>query len=206
MYTSIMDDGTRIIIVRHGQTVSNSEHKFDGQQDTPLSPLGRKQIDELSKKLKTIKFDLIVSSPLSRARNTANAIANEQNYEKSIDIEPSFLEIDCGNCTGMLRSEIEIKHSDLVNEWRSNTDPRFPGGENMEDVEKRAIKSFVDIIENNRGKTVLIAGHGTLNRAIIGHLLHIPYGLRFNIAQKNCAINEIIYKDIKKFKIEVLNG
>lgn len=201
-----MDDSTRIIIVRHGQTISNSEHKFDGQQDTPLSPLGRKQIDELSKKLKTIKFDLIVSSPLSRARNTATAIAKGQNYKKSVDIEASFMEIDCGDCTGLSRREIEQKYSDLVNEWQLNTDPRFPGGENMEDVEKRAIKSFINIAENNKGKTILITGHGTLNRAIIGYLLHIPYGLRFNITQKNCAVNEIIYKDTNKFKIEVLNG
>lgn len=201
-----MDDSTRIIVVRHGQTISNSEHKFDGQQDTPLSLLGRKQIDELSKKLKTIKFDLIVSSPLSRARNTANAIAKGQNYEKSVDIEASFMEIDCGDCTGLSRREIEQKYSDLVNEWQLNTDPRFPGGENMEDVEKRAIKSFINIAENNKGKTILITGHGTLNRAIIGYLLQIPYGLRFNITQKNCAVNEIIYKDINKFKIEVLNG
>ncbi len=200
-----MDDSIRIIIVRHGQTVSNSEHKLDGQKNTPMSLLGKKQIDELAKKLKTIKFDLIVSSPLSRALNTASAIAKEQNYEKNIDIEMAFTEINCGDCTGLSRKEIELKYPDLVNEWQLNTDPRFPNGENMEDVEKRAIKAFMDIIKNNKGKTILIVGHGTLNEAIIGYLLRIPYGLRFNIAQKNCAINEIIYKDVNKFKIEVIN-
>lgn len=201
-----MNNQTRVFIVRHGQTDYNAAHKFDGQIDTRLSELGKKQVQELAETLCDIKIDTIVSSPLSRAIDTATAIAKRQFNDLQVVIESAFTEIDCGDCSGMARSDIEMNYKDLVKQWAENSDPRFPRGENIEDVELRAAKKFLDIIERNKGKTVLVAGHGTLNRALIGYLLHIPYGLRFNIVQRNCAINEIVFTDKNKFKIQAINA
>lgn len=200
-----MKASTRLIITRHGQTNYNLQHKLDGQHDTKLTALGKKQAKKLAKTLKKFKLDRVYSSPLTRAVETAQYILKETVKENATNLEivPEFSEIDCGSCTALTKKEIKKKFPKLVEEWEKNSDPPFPQGESLKDVEKRAIPVLKRIIEKNKGKTILISGHGSLNLAIIGCFLCIPHGLRFKIKQSNCCINEIELngKDLKITKL-----
>ena len=196
-----MAKATRLLIVRHGKTDSNCNHRLDGQSDSQLTEEGKKQCKHLKVKLKKYKIDCIYTSPLKRALQTAQII-NEQN--KPMHIVNEFIEIDCGLCTGLTKQEIKKRFPKLVSEWKRNTDPPFPGGESLRDVEQRAIVKIKEILSEQKGKNILIVGHGALNVAIIGYFLKIPYGLRFKIKQDNCCLNEISIED-ETFQIQKIN-
>ena len=159
----------------------------------------------LANKLANIKIDIILSSPLSRAIKTAQYIANKQPQKPDIKIKSYLKEIDCGTCTGLTKDEIQRQYPSLIVNWQNNTDPPFPKGESLKDVEARAIPNLIDILENNPNKTILLSGHGSLNIAIIGYFLKVPYGLRFKIHQSNCALNEIDFTSKDNFSIRYIN-
>lgn len=194
---------TRVIIVRHGQTEYNRDHKLDGQFDTKLTDLGRDQARVLAEFLANEEIDITYSSPLSRSVDTADAITAHHPGIPYVQVD-AFREIDCGKCTSLTQAEVKDQFPDLVAEWPKNTDPPFPGGESLKDVEARAVPTFIDIVNKNVGKTVLIVGHGALNIAILGHYLSIPHGLRFKLKQSNCCVNEIEI-DEDDFKIIRIN-
>lgn len=197
---------TKLIIVRHGQTEFNEAHKLDGQSDTKLTRLGLAQAEELSKRLSTIAFDVVYASPLQRSRLTAEAVLKNQSKKLNMQIESRLLEIDCGRCTGMTRAEIANEFPALVKEWGANTDSPFPDGESLKDVETRCIPLIEKIVASYRGGTVLVSGHGSLNKAVLGHYLQIPYGIRFKLKQSNCCINEIEFFDGGDFRINSINA
>ncbi len=194
---------TRLIIVRHGETDSNKEGRLDGQHETTLTDNGIQQAKALSHNLSEEKIDLIVVSPLKRAQETA-AIIIKNHPNTVMHTINEFKEIDCGACTIMKRDDVIVKYPELYNGWIELTDPKFPEGENLRDVEARAIPKLKSILEENVGKTILLVGHGSLNIGIIGFYLNIPHGLRFKIEQGNCCINEIIIRE-NDFSIKKIN-
>lgn len=184
---------TKVVLTRHGQTNFNAEHRLDGNSDTSLTKEGLEQADRLAEYLAEEDISAVYCSPLSRSRLTLEAI--NKFHKLPMNVVESFMEIDCGDCTGLTVSEIEKKYPELIKEWAKDTDPIFPGGENMRDVEARVMPSFLNLVKENEGKTFLIAGHGTVNLSIIGGLLQIPPAIRFKIKQSNCCINIIEFEN-----------
>src|SRR3982074_1290712 len=84
----------RLILVRHGETLSNAQKRFTGQSDVPLSPLGRRQIAALGKSLAREHLDVIGASDLMRTRVTAEAIARFHALPVSVD--PNLRELALG--------------------------------------------------------------------------------------------------------------
>lgn len=186
---------TILLIVRHGQTELNLEHKMDGQKDTSLTDLGLEQTKKLGEFLSNQKIDIVYSSPLSRAIKTAESIIKCQTNKLKINIVDSLKEINCGECTNLSRDEVAVKFPKLIQEWNKNTDPPFPDGENLRDVEARALPVIKSLIYKHPGKTILISGHGSLNVAIIGYFLQIPHAMRFKIRQDNCCVNILEFQN-----------
>lgn len=185
---------TKIILIRHAETGSNSRNELDGQMETIVTEKGKEQAKALAKYLKNEKIDVAYSSPHKRAIFTGETVIQDYKNLRLIKIA-EFKEMDCGICTGINRNEVIEKYPELHKGWMDLTDPPFPKGECLEDVEKRVIPTFNRIVKENEGKVILISGHGSLNIAIIGHFLKIPYGLRFKIKQSNCCINEMIFRN-----------
>lgn len=188
---------TTLLIIRHGQTDLNLEHRMDGQGDTQLTEVGLRQAELLGDFLAKYKIDSVYSSPLSRAIKTAGTVIERQSGNLKVNTVDNFREIDCGECTGLTRGEVEAKFPELIKEWSKNTDPPFPGGESLRNVDTRALPVVFDILAKHPGRTVLISGHGSLNVAIIGHFLQIPPALRFKIRQDNCCVNILEFEGDK---------
>ena len=187
---------TTLLIIRHGQTNFNLEHRMDGQEDTILTETGLSQASKLGSFLSNNMIDFIYSSPLVRAVKTAKIVADKQQQSAlNINILDNLKEINCGKCTGLTRQEVVIEFPELIKEWDKNTDPPFPNGESLRDVSKRAVPVIEDLVQKHTGKTVLISGHGSLNVAIIGHFLQIPPALRFKLRQDNCCVNILEFEN-----------
>lgn len=186
---------TKVILTRHGETEFKTKGLLDGQLDTKLTKKGIKQAKKIGKKLKKEHIDMIYFSPLVRSRLTAELIKKELKNEIPVIKIKEFIEINCGECHGLNKEMIQKKFPKLIEGWNKNIDPPFPGGENLADVEKRALPSFQKIVSENKDKTILIVGHGALNLAVIGYYLKIPYGMRWKIRQDNCCVNEIDFEN-----------
>jgi len=136
-----------IYIVRHGQTDWNREHRIQGHMDIPLNEVGIKEAYVVKDKLKDIDFDLVFSSPLKRAYQTAQIITN-----KPIRIDDRLIERSNGTLEGVSDTELFSK----IN-WDDEDNPY--GIEKLSDLRYR-VNSFLDeIINNYSNQNILVVTH-----------------------------------------------
>jgi phosphoserine phosphatase len=147
--------GEVLYFVRHGETRWNAEFRCQGLADIPLNERGREQAGKTAAELFAVKFDHIFTSPLSRAADFAGAIAGGR------DIAPVAIgwltEVDHGELEGMNREEGEVHHPGMMYDWSERPHTvRFPGGESLEDVERRVALGLVDCLKSHRGKIAFV--------------------------------------------------
>ena len=128
-----------ILLVRHGETTWNREGRYQGRTDIPLSDTGQAQVRALGDRLRSIAITAALSSPLARARTTAEAILAGRTL--SLEIDAGLLEISHGGWEGKLASEVAREHAEMFGVWRTAPDrtaPAGPGTESLSDVKARA--------------------------------------------------------------------
>ena len=146
----------RLLIVRHGYTVTNAEGRYTGQLDAPLTDEGIRQAQLLGEYLATHeKIDKIYASDLSRAINTAAPTA--AHFELPIIPMPELREIDVGEFTGMRFEAIRAdkKYSSV----KADTVTPFPGGESFYDLFVRTERALERIVSENQEGTVMVVTH-----------------------------------------------
>jgi len=194
-----------LYIVRHGETNENLNHVIQGQTDSSLNETGKQQAKNISEKLKNIKFDNIFSSDLSRAKETADIIAI--NRQIAIQTTKSLRERNWGRLEGKsteLAHQIEKLKAKLT-ENEKNTYKPHPEIESDEEIISRFITFLREIAVGYKGKTILIVGHGGLNRTILFHFLNMDLNGFWKIKQDNCCLNII---DLNKpaSRVSLLNS
>lgn len=137
----------KIIYFVHGTTLDNLEHKATGWSHGELSPKGINQVLDLKKQIKMDEIDVVFSSDLKRAIDSANYLFAG---EKEILHDDRIRECNYG--------DLNLKDNSLV-KYEEHIEEPFPDGESMMDVEKR-IRSFTNyLLENFNGKTVALVAH-----------------------------------------------
>jgi broad specificity phosphatase PhoE len=126
-----------IAFVRHGETIVNREGRLQGRSDAPLSDVGAAQAAALAAHLATSPVKRVVSSPLQRARATAELIANVQGID--VECDERLIEIDYGEWDDLPLRDVP---ADAWTEWRSDSNFAPPGGERLTDVSAR-VQSFI---------------------------------------------------------------
>lgn len=153
---------TRIIITRHGETEWNREGRAQGRTDIPLNENGLEQARRLARRLKDEQIDVIYSSPLSRAIETARAV-KEFHPEALIVEDEDLVEISMGMSEG----------TRLDGEWKEELlfdAPVRPEGESPKQVMERSVRAIDRIVLENPGKSVLIVCHAGVKRMLAMHL------------------------------------
>lgn len=165
-----MNNSSTFYIVRHSETEWNVKRVMQGHSDSQLTPKGIKDSEELAKKFKSIKFDLIFSSDLLRARRTAEAIS----LERDIALKTTELirERSYGEYEGKPHTEYEIVNQalDKLSEEQRYTYKHSPGIESDEDVVNRFLTFIREVAVANPGKTILAVSHGGIMRAFLKKL------------------------------------
>jgi uncharacterized phosphatase len=165
--------------IRHGQTNWNRDGRLQGASDIPLNDLGRQQAADAVTELAGTQWDAIVSSPLSRARETAEIIA----AGLGIELGPSYdnlIERNYGDGEGATAEDIAVK-------W---PDHNYPGLETLESVVARAKVALNEIEATYGDRNVIIVCHGTLIRYTLGNLA----GRQFD-AIRNGSVATFEYTD-----------
>ena len=121
-----------ILLIRHGQTAANRDALLVGRIDPPLTELGEAQAERLGERLQGSNPSFILSSPLSRARQTADAIAVSTGL--TVEIEDRLVEMNYGEWDGTPIADVPI---DVWRQWRSDPEFRPPGGESLREVSQR---------------------------------------------------------------------
>lgn len=184
----------RIILIRHGETNWNLEGRYQGQEDTELSPRGLAQAQLAAAALKDIHIDACLASPLQRAYITCKACADLHGLPVTADAR--LTEINHGKWEGQLAGDIEAQYPAEFKAWHTAPHTvQMPGGENLEDVRQRARAAFDDYAKQYDGKTLLVAAHDAVNKAIICDLLGLGMDKFWQVKQDNACVNVIEYNE-----------
>jgi broad specificity phosphatase PhoE len=168
----ISEGAMKLFCVRHGETLYNLEGRIQGQSDSHLSPLGRRQCRAVASALAGHEIDAIIASPLARALESAQVVADRLNL--SVLTDPRLMEINAGIFQGLTWNEITERFPNETVRWRSqDPDFRIPGGESRRDVMLRARQAFCAIREAGYQRAAVIAHGGSLSAALKA-LLEIP--------------------------------
>lgn len=158
---------TIIYLTRHGQTEWNIEKRLQGRGNSPLTEAGIQRAEELRERIKDIDLDVIYSSPIERALHTANIVKGDKAVE--VITEEGFIEMCFGDYEGRKTDEVMQENPEWNIELIMHGDVNLcaPNGENLGSVRNRVKKSMDRIIDENRGKTVLIVAHGITLKALM---------------------------------------
>lgn len=165
-----------VVLMRHGQSQWNLENRFTGFHNVELSPQGISEAKLSGQNLAKagIKFDIVFTSTLKRAYNTAEIALNEAGQGalvagmvKSDDMR----ERDYGDLTGLNKDETKEKYgADQVQIWRRSYDVQPPGGESLQDVVENRVRPYFESTikpQMDAGKNILVAAHGNSLRALL---------------------------------------
>lgn len=170
----------KIYIVRHGQVPHNALKQYN-TTDEDLTDLGIKQAEELRDKIKDMKFDIIICSPLNRAKHTAEIININNN---KIIYDDRIRERSCGDLSG---KPLEVTNREEY--WNYNTTIKYGTSENIKLFFDR-VYNFLDELKTKEYERVLIVAHSGVSKAFNGYFEEIKDGKFLNRGLKNCEIKE----------------
>jgi probable phosphoglycerate mutase len=191
---------TRVIIVRHGQSTYNIEKRIQGRTDaSSLTPKGCDDANKAGKVLSSISFQAIYSSPLQRAKSTAEIIRSQLATQAPIiQIDEQLVEVDLPLWVGMTTSEVKEQLTADYRTWKqlphefrmvlqedSGTREHFP----VLALYAQAKQFWQEILPQHQGETILIVGHNGINRALISTALGISPSRYHCLQQSNCGIS-----------------
>jgi probable phosphoglycerate mutase len=154
-------DGTRLLLVRHGESTWNAEGRWQGQADPPLSPLGEDQARDAAAHVDGV--DALWSSDLTRGRRTAEIMG--ERLRLAVRVEPRLRERHAGEWQGRTRVEIDQEWPDYLRSGR-----RPPGFESDDALLERTLAAMADVAAVHPAETVLVVTHGGIVRTLERHL------------------------------------
>ncbi|WP_037908670.1 histidine phosphatase family protein [Actinacidiphila yeochonensis] len=183
---------TTLFLARHGETVWHEENRYAGISDVGLTPLGLAQAEALGAWAASARLDAIATSPLSRARRTAEPAARATGLVPVV--EPDLLEVDFGIAEGRTLAELEASHPREAAAFRANPAAHpLPGGEDPVAAAARGAAALLRLADARPGHRVLAVAHNTLFRLVLCRLLGLPESeyRRILPGLRNCAITEL---------------
>ena len=156
---------TKVYVIRHCEARGNIDRIFQGHTDADVSPNGLKQLEKLHERFLSVPYDAIYSSPLIRARKTAEA-ANH--LDLPIQVEPGLIEINGGVWEGKPWEEMPTLFPQDAKNWNiSPWDFAPQGGEPMREVYQRVFETVQRLALANPGKTIVVVSHGCAIRNLL---------------------------------------
>lgn len=190
---------TKIVLIRHGETDWNVEGRYQGQADPGLNARGRQQAAQLADRLARAGLDVLYTSPLKRAAQTAAVVA--ERLDIPLHMDPRLMEIHQGEWQTRLRGEIESLYPELFKLWESTPWEVYPpSGETLPQVQERVNAAVDEILVRHAGRSAGILSHRIpialiklrfqgLDRDIV-RTLHLPNVYFEEIEVEEAAVEE----------------
>ena len=201
----------KLIFVRHAKSKGNVTHpekgiKFIGRfGNHNIIPPEKEKINDLRKITKD--YSIVFSSPAKRCKQSLELITDKEIIENE-----KLQEINYGDVDNLYLKEIQERYSYLFEGWENEQDPKFPNGENTQDVIDR-YKSFLNELKEYEGDKILVCTHNVFLRSVLGDALHIPMKNWFKISIPHFEAlefelnnNEVLYKGNEEQKNKILKN
>jgi len=186
--------GTDILLVRHGQTEWNRVMRFRGRTDLGLDQVGWTQARALARRLANWPIKAIYTSPLRRARQTAEPLARQLGL--SIQPTEGLLDIDYGRWQGRTPEEVAQAEPRLYQLWLEEPQRvQIPGGESLSLVQQRVRLTMEEVVARHPDEMVLLIGHQVVNKVLICTLLGLDLASFWRIGQDTACLNRFRYHD-----------
>jgi alpha-ribazole phosphatase len=184
------DGATRLILIRHPEPVQSADGRCYGSLDVELSAAGLTHAERLARTLVQARLAGVFTSPRSRARAAAEAIAAPHGLP-AVAVD-DLRELDFGELEGRLYDDIRRELPDLYRRWMdAPTTVRFPGGEGYPDLRRRAVTAVDRLRAGHAGRAFAVVTHGGVARAVLAAALAMPDEAVFAIDQSYGAVNVI---------------
>ncbi|GAB2526309.1 histidine phosphatase family protein [Nocardiopsis aegyptia] len=180
---------TRLVLLRHGQTPMSVERRFAGRGDIPLTDAGHAQAAAVAHRLASWPIDVVVSSPLARARDTAAHAAEVLGLP--VEVDEGFVETDFGDWEGMTFAEARELAPDDVDRWLADTGTGPPGGESFAAVAARVGAARHALVERHRGRTVLVVSHVTPIKIVVQQAMLAPLSALYRMHLDTACLTEV---------------
>lgn len=178
----------RLFLIRHGETVWNKEEVFRGRADVPLNGHGREQAERAGQALAGLELAAVYSSPLSRAVETARAVAAPHGLQ--VEILEGLNDLDYGNWEGLSLKEVEERYPADYRTWAEAPHTvTFEGGESLEMARHRAVAAVEQIKARHTGCSVAVVTHRVICKLLLLHFMGVDSSRFWLVKQDTCAIN-----------------
>ena len=152
-------------IFRHGESTYNQTGRTQGRtNDSVLTELGKRQALDVGKRLKNKGIEIIISSPLVRAKQTADLANKELNVP--VNVDEHFIEVNVGEAEGLNYKDIQTKFGDIFakmhDKMNKTEDVCYPGGETRRQVKERIFEGLNNLAKNDKHNVFAIASHGIM--------------------------------------------
>lgn len=183
---------TRVLLVRHGSTEHSHEGRFSGRNELPLDAEGRRQGQALAAQVAALApFDAIFSSPLRRARETAEVIVERTGG--TVQVQPGLVETEFGDWEGLTMAEVHRKWPERLAEWRETPGVAPPGGESFMEVELRTQAALEEIIAGHQGGRIVVVSHVTPIKTLLRLALGAPPATMFRFHLDTASLSVVDY-------------
>lgn len=178
-------------LLRHGATYNNEARppRLQGRRiDSALSEDGFRQAAETGRLLANCPIGAVYSSPLLRARQTAEAIALPHGLD--VQVIEDLVEVDVGDWEGRAWEEIERTDPEAYRAFTADAAIHpYLGGENLQAVWDRAAPALANLLAANLGRVIVAVAHNVVNRSYLAPLLGLPLAQYRMVPQDNCGVN-----------------
>ena len=180
-----------LLLARHGQSLSNAVRRFQGMQDVPLSELGARQAEALGLALRSRRISAVYTSPLERARRTAEIAA--ASFGLPLQAVHDLRELSLGDWEGLTVEEVSAQPGDPYARWvRDPVACLPPGAEPLSEVQARVVRAMAEIADAHpNGQDVLVVCHGGVISAYLAHCLGLPLSSIWRLTLSNGSITEV---------------
>ncbi|MCL6432513.1 MAG: histidine phosphatase family protein [Anaerolineae bacterium] len=195
---------TTILLTRHGQTEWNREERYRGRADIPLNATGERQAAALAERLSAFPVTALYTSPLQRAVRTGEICAARLGLRSAV--LPGLLDIDFGAWQGLAPEAAAARDPEVYRQWLVAPGTiRFPGGEGLEDVQRRAMEALETVIARHPEETVVLVAHMVVNRVLLCTVLGLDLNHYFDLRQDTCSLNIFRCLGSQRYEIVTLN-
>ena len=181
-------------LLRHGQTPMSVQKRYAGRTDAPLTEVGVQQAAAAAKRLASAGLGVIVTSPLLRTVQTAQAVAAVTGA--AVVTDDGFRETDFGAWEGLTFAEVRERWPAEISAWLADPEVAPPGGESFTDVSARVTAALDGVLAARAGQTVLIVSHVTPIKMLVTAALLAPPAALYRMHLDVAALSEIdVYAD-----------
>lgn len=199
------DEATQVLMVRHGSTIHSLEGRFSGRNDLPLDDRGRRQAHAIAAHIARLPpIDAVVSSPLRRARETAQVLAGR--VGGTVEIHEDLAEAEFGEWEGLTIEEAHLKSPEILASWLRAADVPPPSGESLEQVEQRVLRARDDIVTRRPGERVVIVSHVTPIKVLLKLALGAPQETMFRFHLDTASLSAIDYYQDGTSSVRMINN